>query len=156
MSAPRLDDSSRLRVRLAHLGLTIGLALGLLAACTSDADTARHNLDTAAEQFEVARRIVFINGITDEYLLEVVGFCSYEAEAAQVVLICRNPDGTILKHSMIRSDNVTSVVEQLEGVDADTFRPRIIFKPESLLPDIDIETQAEQDAEASEQPQGQG
>lgn len=132
------------------LALLLVLTLG---ACTSetDATTARRNLDTAAEQFEVARRIVFINGITDEYLLEIVGFCSYTPESSQVVVICRNPDSTLLKHSLVRSDNVTAVVEQLEGVDADTFRPRIIFKPEALIPDFDIETRAEQEAEAEAQ-----
>lgn len=138
---------------IAIIAVLLSIMLGA-SSCETDADTGRRNLDQAAEQFEVARRIVFINGITDEYLLEVVGYCSYEAEGAQVVVICRNPDSTLLKHSLVRSDNVTAVVEQLEGVDADTFRPRIIFKPEALLPDFDVETRDEQEAEAEAQEQG--
>lgn len=123
------------------------LTLGAVA-CESDADTARRNLDTAAEQFEVERRIVFINGITDEYLLEVLGRCSYEAEAEQVVLICKTGENEIWKHSMVRSDNVTVVVEQVSAADVDTYRHRVIFKPQSLIPDVDLETRGE-DAEES-------
>jgi hypothetical protein len=42
----------------------------LVTACgSSDADVAAKNISKAAEQFEVARRIVFFNGITDKYLL---------------------------------------------------------------------------------------
>lgn len=139
--------------RLALIGLTLALALGLVSACTTDADTARKNLDLAAEQFEIERRIVFINGITDNYLLEVVGRCSYESETDQVVVVCKTGEGEtdFWKHSMIRSDNVTVIVEQLSGADVDDFRHRVIFKPEALLPDIDVETQAEQDAEAEAQ-----
>lgn len=128
--------------------IVAGLAgLLLLTGCSTDADTARQNLDLAAEQFEVERRIVFINGITDQYLLEVVGRCSYEPESQQVVIICKTGAEEFWKHSMVRSDNVTVVVEQLSAAAVDDFRHRVIFKPEALLPDIDVETQAEQDAE---------
>lgn len=146
---PTLPEGAMKRITITIV-LLLATAL-LLSACTSDADAGRRNLDTAAEQFEVPRRIVFINGITDSFLLEAVGFCSYESEASQVVIVCRNPDGSLLKHSMIRSDNVTAIIEQLVGVDADTFRPRIIIKPESLLPDFDVETRDEQEAEAEAQ-----
>lgn len=129
--------------------LTI-LTIVLLAGCTTDADTARNNLDLAAEQFEVDRRIVFINGITDQYLLEVVGKCSYESESTQVVVICKTGPEEFWKHSMVRSDNVTVVVEQLSAEAVSGFRHRVIFKPEALLPDIDVETQAEQNAEAEQ------
>jgi outer membrane murein-binding lipoprotein Lpp len=36
-----------------------------LAGCSSDADVASQNLSKAAEQFEIMRRIIFFNGITD-------------------------------------------------------------------------------------------
>lgn len=117
----------------------------LLTGCSSDARVARGNLDTAAEQFEIERRIVFINGITDQYLLEAVGKCSYDSEASQVVVICKTGPGEndYVKHSMLRSDNVTVVVEQLEAVPVDVYRHRIIIKPETLIPDLDVETSAD-------------
>lgn len=68
--------------------IAVGVA-GLIAATTlsscswgSDADIASNNLSKAAEQFEIQRRIVFFNGITDKYLLEVQGLCSVETTDA--------------------------------------------------------------------------
>lgn len=40
-------------------------ALGILAGCT-DAEIASQNLSKAADMFEIDRRIVFYNGITDD------------------------------------------------------------------------------------------
>ena len=41
-------------------------ALALFAgACSTEADVASENLSKAADQFEISRRIVFLNGITD-------------------------------------------------------------------------------------------
>jgi hypothetical protein len=37
----------------------------------SDADVASQNLSKAAEQFEIYRRVVFYNGITDKYILQI-------------------------------------------------------------------------------------
>ena len=39
-------------------------AVFVVSGCTSDADMADQNIKTAAEQFEVQRTIVGINGIT--------------------------------------------------------------------------------------------
>ena len=49
--------------KLAASVLAGGLAVGLTAC--SDADVASRNLSKASDQFEVSRRIVFFNGITD-------------------------------------------------------------------------------------------
>lgn len=48
----------------------------ILSACRSEADVASQNVSIEADSFQVLRRIVFINGITDKYLLVVEGYCS--------------------------------------------------------------------------------
>ena len=48
----------------------------LLAGCARPADVASKNLSLAADNFQVARRIVFYNGITDSYMLTIEGLCS--------------------------------------------------------------------------------
>lgn len=115
------------------------LVITAASACTTDADQAMKNLDTAAEQFEVNRHIVFYNGITDTVFLEVFGYCSYENQTIEVELICRDVGGVdgFSNHVMGLSDNVTFVVEQIDPVDLSTTRPRIIFKPEALIPNVD-------------------
>ncbi|MFZ4744739.1 MAG: hypothetical protein ACOYL0_14130, partial [Limnohabitans sp.] len=91
-------------------------AIATLAGCTSDADIASHNLSKAADQFEVARRIVFYNGITGDYMLTVEGLCSLgnHDKARELSITCKTGPGAFKKHFLGLSDNVTYVVEQLE------------------------------------------
>ncbi len=128
--------------------LSAGLAVAVLfiGACTSEADRANENLSKAAENFEVPRRIVGINGITDEVLFAVEGFCSYETGAGTASggtifeAICKNPDGSIDRTTLYLSDNVTFVSTQISGVKVDLFKPRVIFRPENIIPDFDLST----------------
>lgn len=108
-----------------------------LVGCSSDADVASENLSKAAEQFEIDRRIVFVNGITDQYLLVVEGKCSIEDENRQLEVTCKTGNDTYKKHFLGLSDNVTYMAEQLEGVKASRFHYRVIFKPEAIVPDVD-------------------
>ena len=117
------------------------LALALVA-CESEADRANRNLSTAAENFEVPRRITAINGITDNVLFTVEGFCSYEVPGDRTFeAICKLPDdGGIERTTLYLSDNVTFVSSQIGGVNVELFRPRIIFRPENIVPDFDLST----------------
>ena len=125
------------------LVLTMALVLLVVCAgCSSDADVASHNLSKAADQFEVTRRVVFYNGITDKYILVVEGRCSlgnYDA-AGELTVTCKSGPNSYKKHFLGLSDNVTYFAEQLETVDVNEYRYRVIFKPESIIPDIDLET----------------
>jgi hypothetical protein len=113
-----------------------------LSACESAADKASDNLSKAAENFEVPRRIVGINGITDKPLFSVEGFCSYEIKDDSYDVICKQPDGSIERTTMGKSDNVTIVVTQMGGVKVSLFRSRVIFRPETIVPNFDLSTSA--------------
>ena len=120
--------------------LTLG-TLGL-GACTSAADRANENLSKSAENFEVPRRIVGINGITDKVLFSVEGFCSYESDGKTFEAIClvsRNPD-KVERVTMALSDNVTFISTQTGGAEVSLFRPRVIFRPETVVPNFDLST----------------
>lgn len=128
------------------LALIPAAALGLaaLTGCQSAADKANENLSKAAENFEVPRRIVGINGITDKVLFSVEGFCSYETGGDTYDVICKEPDGSIERTTMAKSDNVTVVVTQMGGVHVSLFHSRVIFRPETIIPDFDLATSADQ------------
>ena len=51
-------------------------ATALLAGCTHEADVASENLSVAADQFQIQRRIVFYNTMSDTYLMSLEGLCS--------------------------------------------------------------------------------
>ena len=65
--------------------LTVALLMAVVAgACADDAQVASRNVSKAADNFEVQRRVVFMNGITDNYLLEILGRCSIEDQINQL------------------------------------------------------------------------
>ena len=113
-----------------------------LAACSNDADVASHNLSRAADNFEIQRRIVFYNGITDSYMLTIEGLCAIVPDGIdnQLEVTCRTGPNEFLKHFLGLSDNVTYFVEQLEAVDVSLYHYRVVFRPEAIIPDIDLRT----------------
>lgn len=121
-------------------------AAGMLAltGCESESTTVSDNLSTAADNFEILRRVVFFNGITDTYLLSIEGFCSITDEGNQLEVTCKiaegDDEGSYEKHFLGLSDNVSYFAEQLDPADVDPFHHRIVFRPESILPDIDLQT----------------
>ena len=90
--------------------------------------------------FEVNRRVVFYNGITGEYILCVEGRCSIKADRVdnQLELTCKVGPNSYKKHFLGLSDNVTYFAEQLEPVEASAYHYRVIFKPATILPDVDV------------------
>lgn len=110
----------------------------LLSACNDDASVASRNISKAADNFEVTRRIVFINGITDKYLFEVVGKCNIELQVGKLALTCKAGPGLYKKHYFGLSDNTTYVVEQLDGLDVSVNHYRVTFKPQQIIPEIDF------------------
>ena len=118
----------------------IGLAGLALVGCSTDADVASHNLSRAAEMFQIERRVVFFNGITDSYLLSIEGRCSIEDQGNQLEVTCKIGPEQFKKHFLGLSDNVSYFVEQLETVNVDTYHYKVIFKPESIVPDVDLST----------------
>jgi len=106
----------------------------------SDADVAAKNISKAAEQFEVPRRIVFFNGITDNYLMVVEGYCSVETTDSglngALEVTCKSDEG-FKKLFLGLSDNVSYFVDQLQPIDVSTQHYRVIFKPSTVIPSVD-------------------
>ena len=116
-----------------------------LAGCNA-ADTASRNISYESDNFKVMRRIVFVNGITDKYLLSIEGLCSItkDKEDNQLEVTCKTGDSEYKKHYLGISDNVTYFVEQMDGSNVDTFHYKVAFRPETLLPDIDLKTSGDE------------
>jgi len=114
----------------------------LICSCSREADVASHNLSVAADQFQVERRIVFYNGITGEYMLCIEGLCSIgnSDTAGKVSITCKTGEKTYKKHFLGLSDNVTFFVEQIREVPVGIYHYKVIFRPESIVPSVDMET----------------
>lgn len=120
--------------------------LGLfgLAACQDDAATASYNLSRAADSFEIERKIVFYNGITDEYIAVIEGRCSIEPKSGRLEVVCKIGPDEYEKHFLGVSDNVTYFAMQTETANVSTYHSRVIWKPQSLIPDIDLQFDGEE------------
>lgn len=114
--------------------------VAITGACTP-AQTAPYNLSNDSDNFRVMHRVVFVNGITDKYLLSIEGLCSItkDKEDAQLEVTCKTGDGEYKKHYPGIPDNVTYFVEQMDPASIDTYHYKVQFRPEELLPDIDVQ-----------------
>ncbi|MCB1719651.1 MAG: hypothetical protein KDK05_31325, partial [Candidatus Competibacteraceae bacterium] len=86
--------------------------------------------------------IVFYNGITGDYILTIEGLCSlgnYD-DTGELTVTCKTGQNDYKKHFLGLSDNVTYFAEQIDAVSVDAYHYRVIFKPETIIPDIDFET----------------
>jgi hypothetical protein len=115
------------------------LGLVALSGCSSDADVASHNLSKEADNFKVERRIVFYNGITGQYILEVRGLCSVGNTDGprQVSITCKTGPDEYKKHFLGLSDNVTWFAEQLQAGNVSTSHYKVIWKPSVVAPDVE-------------------
>ena len=121
---------------LAILSVTL-LFIVLLSSC-SDARVASLNINKAARNFEIDRRIVFYNGVTGDYMLTIEGRCVIGDSRNQLRVTCQIGESDYRKHYLGLSDNVTYFAEQLSPGDVSAYHHRITFKPQVIVPDIDF------------------
>lgn len=128
--------------RKSFITISAAVAVVLLAvtgcSSVSDASKAGENLSIAADNFEVQRHIVGINGITDKHAFEVLGRCSINDQGKQLEVICKHGPDDYKKHMVGLSDNVFYVSEQLDAIDVSVYHTRVIIKPENLLPELEL------------------
>lgn len=127
------------KIVLALVGLIIMVGA---VGCQREADVVSHNLSQEADRFNILRRIVFYNGITDTYMLTIEGYCSlgnYDENGELTVTCKTGVNDQYKKHFLGLSDNVTYFVEQLDaaGVSADHYK--VIFRPTTIVPDIEFD-----------------
>lgn len=118
------------------------LALAGVAGCSgSSADTVNRNLTTEADEFNVVRKVVAVNTRSDTVLFEITGRCSMSREG-DLVLTCREGAGTDVvdykRHYLGQATDVAWTAIQLEPVQVDRYRTKILFRPESVIPDVDL------------------
>ena len=126
--------------KLILLVIVVITAALLLAACDRDADVASRNLSVAADMFEIQRRVVFYNGITGDYILSIEGLCSLGNRDTdlRMSVTCKTGPKEYKKHFLGLSDNVTFFAEQIDSAGVSVYHYRVIFKPQSILPDVDF------------------
>jgi hypothetical protein len=119
--------------------ITTLLAILFTGCFDTDARVASQNLSKQADRFEIDRRVVFYNGWTGEYILEVRGKCSLESNANKVAVTCMTGPEKFKKHYLGLASNVTYFAEQMEGSNVSRYHYEVTFKPSTIVPDINFQ-----------------
>lgn len=119
------------------------MALVGFSACSEgpdDADVVSHNISKAADNFEVQRRIVVQNGVTDSIIMVVEGRCNIVADEkeSQLEITCKLGKDEFIKNYAGLSDNVFYFIEQSETIDVSEYHYRVTYKPQAIIPDPDF------------------
>lgn len=121
------------------ISVLVLVVCSFLVSCEEEATRAAYNVSIAAHNFEVNRRAVFYNGITGDYILTIEGLLSVTENGDRLEGIVKTGPREYKKHYLGLSDNVTYFVEQINPVQADPFRYRVMFRPTTILPDIEVQ-----------------
>ncbi len=122
-------------------GLMSIMAITGLAGCGTEADVVSQNLSKSADSFEVQRRVVFFNGITDKYLLTIEGLCALDAgDGKKITVTCKTGKDQYKKHYLGLSDNVSYFIEQTDAKFENAYHYKVLFRPEEIIPDIKLQT----------------
>lgn len=119
------------------------IAILLLSGCNTKAKVASDNLSKAADNFEVFRRVVFLNVMHDTYILSVEGYCSIGIDSMddQMYVVCKTGPDELFKHYLGRTETVTYFVQQLDPLGVSEYHHRIIFRPDVILPTLEVDSQ---------------
>lgn len=81
----------------------------------------------------------FDTNLVDRLNAEIEGLCSVDIEDRRLTVICKTGVNSYKKHVLGRSDNVTFFVQQIDSSSVDRFNYKVIFKPESIVPDVKLD-----------------
>ena len=120
------------------ISLLVGISvIGMvgMVGCT-EADTVSTNISKEADNFNVTRRLVVINGRTDTIIFSLVGNFSItvDQEENQLEVIAEVRDGVYRKHFIGLSDEIQYFVEDVGDNEVSKYRYEVEFMPEKVIP----------------------
>lgn len=106
-----------------------------MVGCT-EANTVSTNISREADNFNVTRRLVVINGRTDTIIFSLVGNFSItvDQEDNQLEVIAEVKDGVYRKHFIGLSDELMYFVEDVGDTEVSKYDYEVEFIPEKVIP----------------------
>ena len=116
--------------------LAIVVMVTCLVGCT-EADNVNHNLNQAADNFQVTRKITVYNARTDMIILEMEGNMSLSNNTTnELVVTCMIGPNQYKKNYVYLNEYVIYGVEDITDTVTDPYHYKVHFY--TALPDIDI------------------
>ena len=106
-----------------------------MVGCT-EANTVSTNISREADNFNVTRRLVVINGRTDTIIFSLVGNFSLtvDQEENQLEVIAEVRDGVYRKHFIGLSDELMYFIEDVGDTEVSKYDYEVEFIPEKVIP----------------------
>lgn len=117
------------------------MAAVFMVGCSQPAAVASRNLSTAADNFEIDRKIVFYDSVQGRYILLVEGRCSIEVDTRdnQLEVVCKTGPNEFKKHFLGLSTTVTYFAEQIREIKTDTYQYRVVIRPEQIINSYELD-----------------
>lgn len=126
-----------MKKKLLSLLLAGTIAVSILTGCT-EAERVSKNLKQEADNFNLFRRVVVVNVMSDKILFELDGYFSInvDEDENQLEITCEVGNGVYKKHFIGLSEMVTYTVEDLSGAVVDKYHYEIHYLPEGNVIDF--------------------
>lgn len=117
------------------ISLLLGISIIGMVGCR-EVDTVSTNISKEADNFNVTRRLVVINGRTDTIIFSLVGNFSItvDQEDNQLEVISEVRDGVYRKHFIGLSDELMYFVEDVGDNEVSKYDYEVEFIPEKIIP----------------------
>lgn len=110
----------------------LSIALMLLVACT-EASQVNHNINQAADNFNITRRLEVINARTDTPLFELIGnFSLSNNNENELVVTVELENGIYKKHYVYLNEYTMYIVEDLSGSNVSPYHYEINVLPQQF------------------------
>ncbi|HIT08726.1 MAG TPA: hypothetical protein IAB55_06540 [Candidatus Merdivicinus faecavium] len=120
------------RTRKIIIATALSLLLAGLTSCT-EASQVNYNINQAADNFNVTRRLEVINARTDTPLFELIGNFSLSNNSEnELVITVELENGIYKKHYVYLNEYTMYVVEDLSGSDVSPYHYEINVLPEQF------------------------
>lgn len=124
--------------KIIALILALVCALGAISLCScTAAENVNHNLNMAADNFEVLRKITVYNARTDLIIMEMEGYMSLSNNSTnELVVTCKTGPSQYKKNYVYLNEYVIYVVEDMDATGTDPYHYKIKFY--TARPDFDV------------------
>ena len=115
------------------------IVTGIFTGCT-EAEKVSYNISEEADNFNIFRRVVVVNVISDKVLFELDGYFSIHSDNVdnQLEITCEVGDGVYKKHFIGLSEMVAYTVEDINGAKVDKYHYEIHYLPEGNVVDFEF------------------
>lgn len=100
----------------------------------SEADKVSSNISQEADNFNVERRLIVINNMTDTIQFEMKGLMSIHEDGDQLEITVKHDNDTYKKHFVGMSEFTTYICEDTTGSNVSTRNYTLNFNPDMLTP----------------------